>query len=126
MEGNYKLILVLKNIKTTIIARDKDTKNKDTKDKVKDTRDDISTILDILGVEKVPYNELVPKQKQIRNDDDLINQHCSICHDNYKLREYKRELDCSHVFHKRCIDKWLKNNLSCPICRQDIGNLMNF
>ena len=25
---------------------------------------------------------------------------------------------CKHVFHKRCIKKWLKNKNSCPTCRE--------
>ncbi len=44
---------------------------------------------------------------------------CSICLDNFKEGTYKRELCCGHVFHKKCIDKWVQKDHSCPICRKN-------
>ena len=43
---------------------------------------------------------------------------CSIC-----LEEFEDGHDiirinmCRHVFHRLCIDSWLKQNQSCPNCR---------
>lgn len=81
----------------------------------------IDSTLNILGIEKVPFKELVPKYKQIKNTDELIGQSCSICQCNYIPKEYKRELACKHTFHKKCIDKWLRSSLTCPFCRKCIG-----
>jgi hypothetical protein len=62
-------------------------------------------------------NKFVNGYKRINSGEQLINQNCSICIDKFLLGEYKRELKCSHVFHKKCIDKWTKSEFSCPTCR---------
>jgi len=118
MTSNFKFTFIQDNTKTTLIVR-KNLKNPN----IHTNYNPILNTLELLGLEKVPYKELVPCYKQIKKDDCLVGQLCAICHDDFKLREYKRELTCDHTFHKRCIDKWLKNNLSCPMCRKDIGNL---
>ncbi len=48
------------------------------------------------------------------NDDNI----CSICLAN--IDKSTQKLPCNHEFHKNCIDVWLKNNASCPICRTNI------
>jgi hypothetical protein len=51
-------------------------------------------------------------------DDDM---NCSICRDNIIENEEIRRLNnCSHAFHKVCIDQWFRTNVHCPICRDDI------
>jgi len=30
---------------------------------------------------------------------------------------------CSHVYHGNCVDKWLKVNNSCPLCKREVGLL---
>lgn len=44
---------------------------------------------------------------------------CAICLNDYEKGEEVRLLPCggSHVFHKGCVDDWLRINTSCPICR---------
>lgn len=85
-----------------------------------DTFNQFDDILNDLGLEKVSYSELVPKCKKIKcqNDDE-----CSVCVQEYKIGEYKRKLACGHEYHKKCIDKWLKDCLTCPICRKEIKPL---
>ncbi|KAL5975617.1 hypothetical protein ACLOJK_019942 [Asimina triloba] len=46
---------------------------------------------------------------------------CCICLARYMDNEELRELPCAHFFHKECVDKWLKINASCPLCKSDIG-----
>ena len=84
-------------------------------------------------IEKKKMRDVIrhlPKYKKIKADDNLLNNQtiCSICYEDYKLNEFKRELHmCKHIFHKKCIDKWfLKNSkLECPICRHSYGECIN-
>lgn len=49
-----------------------------------------------------------------------IQDCCPVCLSKIESNEYIRKLKCNHLFHKKCIDKWLRNNIdnpSCPNCR---------
>lgn len=84
-------------------------------------------------IEKKTIRDVIkhlPKYKKIKSDDILLNNEniCSICFEDYKVNEFKRELHiCKHTFHKKCIDKWfLKNSkLECPICRHTYEDCKN-
>ncbi len=68
-------------------------------------------------------NKLIGKAEKIKKDDSLlVNEECCfICFEKYKEKELKRKLPhCNHFFHKKCIDKWLKNKATCPHCRSDL------
>lgn len=46
---------------------------------------------------------------------------CPICYEPLPDgRELLRRLQCSHVFHQRCVDRWFAVNRSCPFCRTDV------
>jgi len=47
------------------------------------------------------------------------NHTCTICMDDFVDDEVQRHLPCSHTFHKTCVDQWLKQKCTCPICRVD-------
>lgn len=56
-------------------------------------------------------------KERIMNDEKM---ECSICLGHFNMNERVIQLQCSHVYHKRCIESWLKWSKSCPICRQFI------
>ena len=61
---------------------------------------------------------LYSEAKQHKPDSSPIAPSCSICLADYKDTDWLRLLpDCGHLFHKDCVDKWLRLNLSCPVCR---------
>lgn len=45
---------------------------------------------------------------------------CCICLAKYIDKEEVRQLPCFHVFHLKCVDKWLAITSSCPLCKQQL------
>ncbi|EFJ18697.1 hypothetical protein SELMODRAFT_112292 [Selaginella moellendorffii] len=45
---------------------------------------------------------------------------CCICLSPYDDGVELRELPCNHHFHCSCIDKWLRINATCPLCKFNI------
>uniref|UniRef100_UPI00398F04AF E3 ubiquitin-protein ligase RNF128 isoform X1 n=1 Tax=Pristiophorus japonicus TaxID=55135 RepID=UPI00398F04AF len=79
------------------------------------------------------------KQKQLKNEaKKAINQldlrilkqgdqetgpdadSCAVCIEAYKPNDVVRILTCNHIFHKTCIDPWLLEHRTCPMCKCDI------
>ncbi|XP_063053645.1 uncharacterized protein si:ch211-59o9.10 [Engraulis encrasicolus] len=50
---------------------------------------------------------------------------CQICFCEYSQGEQLRMLPCLHDYHVKCIDRWLKENVTCPICRADVSQMSN-
>ncbi|KAJ0960511.1 hypothetical protein J5N97_001601 [Dioscorea zingiberensis] len=49
---------------------------------------------------------------------------CCICLAKYVDNDELRELPCTHFFHLDCVDKWLKINASCPLCKFEVGRVL--
>lgn len=66
--------------------------------------------------EPYPYTTGIIKPYEGSNAEE-----CSICISNDEFT-YKSwvELRCGHAFHRHCIDLWLENHRTCPICVQDV------
>lgn len=47
---------------------------------------------------------------------------CSVCWEDFQLKETVYQLPCQHVYHETCIRPWLELHGTCPICRQNLGN----
>lgn len=47
-------------------------------------------------------------------------QTCMVCLEDFQLTQPCRRLPCSHVFHKTCIDEWLRRCTDCPICKANV------
>ncbi|KAK3219687.1 hypothetical protein Dsin_013657 [Dipteronia sinensis] len=61
------------------------------------------------------------KERVISGEDAV----CCICLARYADNDELRELSCQHFFHVECVDKWLKINASCPLCKTEIGESSN-
>jgi len=45
---------------------------------------------------------------------------CSICLEKFVNGDLRGRVACKHVFHKACIEEWLKTNPTCPQCRANV------
>lgn len=48
---------------------------------------------------------------------------CLICHQGINKGQVACRLSCNpqlHIFHKKCIDRWLEINDSCPLCKKPV------
>ncbi|KAK4761258.1 hypothetical protein SAY87_006151 [Trapa incisa] len=52
------------------------------------------------------------------SEDDLT---CSVCLEQVSHGELIRSLPCLHQFHTNCIDPWLRQQGTCPICKSRAG-----
>lgn len=44
---------------------------------------------------------------------------CSICYDDI-YEDDMTTLPCAHMFHNSCIQQWLNQNPTCPVCRNHV------
>ncbi|XP_069744724.1 E3 ubiquitin-protein ligase DZIP3-like isoform X2 [Narcine bancroftii] len=66
-----------------------------------------------LGVEFQKASKQLVQQQEENTEEDP----CVICHEELVPPEGCYELECKHIFHKKCINYWLKEQSTCPICR---------
>lgn len=56
------------------------------------------------------------------SDDELT---CSVCLEQVSVGEVIRTLPCLHQFHADCIDPWLRQQGTCPVCKFRAGSGWN-
>ena len=66
-------------------------------------------------LEVVKYRNL-----QRNQESSAVDNRCPICLTEYNEEDDMRQLECTHCFHKACIDTWLSQYVnSCPLCRDE-------
>ena len=48
------------------------------------------------------------------------DEECIICYDKYKNNDLVRRIQCKHYYHKHCIDHWLNQKTTCPMCIRNV------
>ncbi|KAL4641748.1 E3 ubiquitin-protein ligase RNF38-like [Arapaima gigas] len=74
------------------------------------------------GLTKADIEQL-PSYRFNPNNHQSEQTLCVVCMCDFESRQLLRVLPCSHEFHGKCVDKWLKANRTCPICRADASEV---
>jgi len=113
LQDNIINIINSNNINNDYIQFDIEFEHNNHIDEVKDYNNYFKSCSEI--------NNYLCKPIKIKKDDSILNESCFICMEKYECNEFKRLLpSCKHYFHKKCIDRWLKNKASCPVCRDEL------
>ncbi|XP_064032784.1 E3 ubiquitin-protein ligase RNF38 isoform X1 [Pogoniulus pusillus] len=74
------------------------------------------------GLTKADIEQL-PSYRFNANNHQSEQTLCVVCMCDFESRQLLRVLPCNHEFHAKCVDKWLKANRTCPICRADASEV---
>lgn len=70
----------------------------------------------VQGLPEEQIQELPLEEYNLKGDPET----CSICIDEFEQGTNLRVLPCSHRYHPKCIDDWLKIQNNCPNCKAEI------
>ncbi|MBW02870.1 E3 ubiquitin-protein ligase-like protein, partial [Eschrichtius robustus] len=57
---------------------------------------------------------------------DVDAESCAVCIENFKGKDVIRILPCKHIFHRICIDPWLLDHRTCPMCKLDVIKALGY
>ncbi|XP_072807404.1 E3 ubiquitin-protein ligase RNF149 [Vicugna pacos] len=64
--------------------------------------------------------------KQGEKGIDVDAENCAVCIENFKVKDVIRILPCKHIFHRICIDPWLLDHRTCPMCKLDVIKALGY
>jgi len=91
--------------------------------------DDIAAFLlelDPTAIRRRPADPETVAQLQTKVvDEDLLacDAECPICKEEFCLNVEVTEMPCHHCFHGECLRTWLKDQNTCPLCREEIRSV---
>lgn len=68
------------------------------------------------AIDALPMEIVQPDDEVTAEEKDV----CAICLDAFVPGTYVRRLPCNHLYHKECIDPWLADHGTCPLCKATI------
>lgn len=72
------------------------------------------------GLTKEQIDNLATRNYEHDAGDGGPGKTCSVCISDYVAGSKLRRLPCAHEFHVHCIDRWLSENRTCPVCRRPV------
>uniref|UniRef100_A0A0E0KSQ8 RING-type domain-containing protein n=1 Tax=Oryza punctata TaxID=4537 RepID=A0A0E0KSQ8_ORYPU len=80
----------------------------------------------LLALDENNHQHAGASESQINNlpqsviQSNNIEEPCAVCLENPSIGDTIRRLPCFHMFHKECIDEWLRRKKLCPVCKSGI------
>lgn len=74
----------------------------------------------VRGLTKEQIDNLSTRSYEQTGVDSELGKVCSVCISDYVAGNKLRQLPCLHEFHIHCIDRWLSENCTCPVCRRPV------
>ena len=85
----------------------------------------------LIRIYRQQHNQGIPgllkklKRSKVRMadlQDEDANKQCSICFEDYAEGDEIVTLPCDtrHAFHRTCIESWLKQKDTCPLCKMQV------
>lgn len=83
------------------------------------TKDDAAGIESSSGAAEIKQDSEGVEGRLQGSEDGLT---CTICLDQVNKGDLVRSLPCLHQFHANCIDPWLRQQGTCPVCKFRMGS----
>ena len=64
----------------------------------------------------------LPANSQQQKQQQGVSTSCAICLEEYTSGDSIKTLPCLHCFHAQCVDHWLRQHRTCPICKHTLGS----
>ncbi|XP_034151427.1 E3 ubiquitin-protein ligase RNF128-like [Esox lucius] len=68
------------------------------------------------AISRLEVRRLKQGDEEIQSDSHT----CAVCIESYHPGDVVTVLTCGHLFHKACIEPWLLDKRTCPMCKADI------
>ena len=69
--------------------------------------------------EYLKNNKFFASLQEVEKIQQTVKTECFLCAGTYYKNDSRR-LPCNHVMHEKCINKWLLQEKTCPLCRKPV------
>lgn len=70
-----------------------------------------------LGIGNLPMHRITEQEVTSAAPENCA---CAVCMEEFKGGEMLSTLPCFHRFHRKCVERWLKQTPSCPTCKYEL------
>lgn len=83
-------------------------------------RRQITTSINLLQQNQIRQLEIELPTVNYNSIEYPINDSCAVCIEDFNNDDIVRKLPCSHIYHSECVDMWVIEKNTCPICKNSV------